>query len=303
MIDDLPLAFDPKGLAVLNGALALVMYGVALDLRLEDLIALAKDPRAPVVGLLCQCVLLPALAYPVALIFVDQPSIALGLMLVAACPGGNLSNVLTQVARGRLSVSVGMSGASTLAATFTAPFHLAFWGGMHPATRELVKDVALDPRQVMVAVFLVLGLPCVLGMATAKRFPALAERMRQPMRVFALVFLAVVILLAVLANRASLPQALGSVFVPVALLHLAAVLLGYGASRLAGLPDAERRAVTIEVSIQNTALGLGLVFTFFDGLGGMAAVAAWWGLWHLMAGGALATWWSRHPPEVEARAA
>ncbi len=297
MIDDLALAFDPKGLAVLNGALALVMYGVALDLRLEDLVALVRDPRAPFVGLLCQCVLLPALAYPVALLFVSEPSIALGLMLVAACPGGNMSNVLTQVARGRLSVSVGMSGASTLAATFTTPFHLAFWGGLHPATRELVTKVALDPAQVMVAVFLVLGLPCVLGMATARRFPAVAERMRAPMRSFSLVFLAVVILLAVVANRDALPQALGSVFVPVALLHAAAAALGYVASRLAGLPDADRRAVTIEVSIQNTALGLGLVFTFFDGLGGMAAVAAWWGLWHLLAGGAMAWMWSRWPPE------
>jgi len=297
MIDDLALAFDPKGLAVLNGALALVMYGVALDLRLDDLVALAKDPRAPVVGLVSQCVLLPALAYPVALLFVSEPSIALGLMLVAACPGGNMSNVLTQVARGRLSVSVGMSGASTLAATFTTPFHLAFWGSLHPATQELVTDVALDPKQVMVAVFFVLGLPCLLGMFTARRFPAFAQRLQRPMRVFALVFLAVVILLALVANREALPEALGSVFVPVAVLHATAAALGYGASRLARLPEADRRAVTIEVSIQNTALGLGLVFTFFDGLGGMAAVAAWWGLWHLLAGGALAMWWSRTEPE------
>ena len=119
MIDDLALAFDPKGLAVLNGALALVMYGVALDLRIEDLWALVRDPRAPCVGLLSQCVVLPILAFPVAVAFVSEPSIALGLILVAACPGGNMSNVLTQLARGRLSVSVGMSGASTLAATFT----------------------------------------------------------------------------------------------------------------------------------------------------------------------------------------
>lgn len=293
MIDDLVLQFDTRSLAVLNGALALVMFGVALDLTVGDLKRLAADPRGPAVGLLCQFVVLPALAWPLAMLTTDTPSVALGLILVAACPGGNMSNVLTQLAGGRVSVSVGMTAVSTLAATVTTPFHLALWGGMHPSTAALVQEVALDPRQVMVAVAFVLALPCTLGMATAHYAPKVAARLRAPMRWLSLLFFAVVVVGAIVANRGAFGEALGSVFVPVAILHATALGLGYGAARLARLPEPDRRAVGIEVSIQNTALGLALVFTFFDGLGGMAAVAAWWGLWHLVAGGAVAWWWSR----------
>jgi len=295
MIDELVLAFDTRSLMVLNGALALVMYGVALDLTVEDLVELVRDPRAPMVGLFCQFVVLPALAWPLAMAVASTPSVALGLILVAACPGGNMSNVLTQLAGGRVSVSVGMTAVSTLAATITTPFHLSFWGRLHPSTAALVEKVALDPAAVMVAVVFVLAIPCLLGMATARWAPQVAGRLRRPMRWLSMVFFAVVILGAVTANRGAFGEALGSVFVPVALLHAVAAGLGYGAAKLAGLPEADRRAVCIEVSIQNTALGLALVFTFFGGLGGMAAVAAWWGLWHLMAGGALAAWFARRP--------
>jgi len=295
VIDDLVLQFDTRSLAVLNGALALVMYGVALDLTVDDLARLARDPRGPAVGLLCQFVVLPAMAWGLAMLTTSTPSVALGLILVAACPGGNMSNVLTQLAGGRVSVSVGMTAVSTIAATVTTPFHLSLWGGLHPSTAELVQEVALDPRQVMVAVAFVLAVPCTLGMATARWAPRVADRLRTPMRRLSLVFFAVVVLGAIAANRGAFAQALAAVFVPVAILHASAVALGYGAAKLARLPEADRRAVSIEVSIQNTALGLALVFTFFDGLGGMAAVAAWWGLWHLVAGGAVAWWWSRRP--------
>lgn len=298
MIDELQLAFDPKSLMVLNGALALVMYGVALDLTVDDLVALARDPRGPLVGLLCQFLLLPALAWPLAMALTDTPSVALGLMLVAACPGGNMSNVLTQLAGGRVSVSVGMTAVSTLAATVTTPFHLAFWGSLSPSTAALVEAVALDPRDVMVAVAFVLALPCTLGMATARWAPWVADRLRRPMRWLSMAFFTVVVLGAVAANRGAFGQALGEVFLPVLVLHAAAAALGYGAAWVAGLPEPDRRAVCIETSIQNTALGLALVFTFFGGLGGMAAVAAWWGLWHLVAGGALAAWFARRPGGV-----
>jgi BASS family bile acid:Na+ symporter len=178
---------------------------------------------------------------------------------------------------------------------FTTPLHLSLWGGLHPATAPLVQRVALDPSAVMVTVGGVLAVPCVLGMLTAHHAPQVAARLRRPMRWLSMAFFALVVVGALVANRGAFGQALGAVFVPVALLHALAAALGYGVARLAGLPEPDRRAVCIEVSIQNTALGLALVFTFFDGLGGMAAVAAWWGLWHLLAGGALAAWFARRP--------
>lgn len=290
-IDQLVLAFDATGLMVLNGALALIMFGVALELSVGDFVRLAKDPRAPLVGLTCQFVLLPALAWPLAIAVAPTPSMALGMMLVAACPGGNVSNALTQLAGGRVSVSVGMTAASTLAAVVTTPLNLTFWGSLHPSTRALVTSVALDPVDLATTVALVLAVPCAVGMAVARFAPGVAARLLGPMKGLSVVFFVVVVLSAFAANFQVFLVAIGTVALPVALLNALALGLGYFAARLARLPEPDRRAVAIEVGIQNSGLALALIFTFFHGLGGMAAVAGWWGIWHILSGLALATFW------------
>ena len=290
-IDELRLAFDATGLRFLNGALALIMFGVALDLSVSDFIRLARDPRAPLVGLTCQFLLLPALAYPIAIAVAPTPSMALGMMLVAACPGGTVSNVLTQLAGGRLTVSVGMTAVSTIAAMVTTPFNLTFWGSLHPSTAALVTEVALDPFQVATSVATVLVIPCIAGISVAQFAPGWAARLRRPMRNLSVAFFAVVVAGAFAANWQPFLVAIATVAWPVALLNTAALALGWTAGALAGLPNRDRRAVAIEVGIQNSGLGLVLVFNFFDGLGGMAIVAAWWGIWHLIAGLALAGTW------------
>ncbi|MEZ4318715.1 MAG: bile acid:sodium symporter family protein [Myxococcota bacterium] len=290
-IDSIELAFDANGLAVLQLALSVVMFGVALELSIDDFRQLARDPRAPVVGLVCQFVLLPALTFPLAIAIAPTPSMALGMMLVAACPGGNVSNFLTSLAHGRLTVSVGMTAVSTVAAVVTTPLNLTFWGSLHPSTAALVTSVALDPIEMLKSVALLLLVPVVLGMGCAHFVPAVAERLKRPMKAVSIVFLIGVIVAAFSSNLAAFAQAIGIVFVPVLVLNGLALGLGYGASRLAGLTEAERRAVAFEVGIQNTGLGLVLVFSFFDGLGGMAVVAAWWGIWHLISGFTLASFW------------
>ena len=291
-IDELRLAFDQTGLAILNGALAFLMFGVALDLTIDDFIRLARDPRAPLVGLLCQFLLLPALTFPLALAVAPTPSMALGMMLVAACPGGNVSNLITQLAGGRVSVSVGMTAISTIAAVVTTPFNLTFWGSLAPSTAALVTEVSLDPVAVAGNVAIVLAIPCSLGIAVRRFLPGVADRLQTPMRTLSLVFFVLVVAGAVASNIGPFMIAIGAVAVPVALLNATALLLGWSTARLFGLPDRERRAVAIEVGIQNSGLGLTLVFTFFAGLGGMAAVAAWWGVWHIIAGLAVASFWA-----------
>ena len=291
-IDELKLAFDPQGLRVLNLALAFIMFGVALDLTVQDFVRLARDPRAPVIGLLCQFLLLPALTFPLAVMIAPTPSMALGMILVAACPGGNVSNVITQLAGGRVTVSVGMTAVSTVAAMVTTPFNLTFWGSLHPSTAALLTHVALDPLQVAVNVAAVLAVPCAVGMTTARFAPRLAQRLRRPMRIVSVVFFALVVAGAFIANFQPFVVAISTVAAPVAALNALALLLGWSTARLAGLPEPDRRAVAIEVGIQNSGLGLVLIFSFFEGLGGMAAVAAWWGIWHILAGLALASGWT-----------
>ncbi|MCB9674215.1 MAG: bile acid:sodium symporter family protein [Alphaproteobacteria bacterium] len=290
-IDAIELAFDENALAVLQIALSVVMFGVALDLGIQDFVNLAKDPRAPLVGLFCQFVLLPALTFPLAILVAPIPSMALGMILVAACPGGNVSNFLTQLAHGRVTVSVGMTAVSTVAAVFTTPFNLTFWGSLHPSTAKLVTAVSLDPFAMLQSVALLLLVPVLLGMGCAAYAPAFAARLRPVMKGFSILFLLGVLVSAFSANLGIFVQAIGIVFVPVLLLNALALGLGYGASRLAGLQEDERRAVSFEVGIQNSGLGLVLIFSFFDGLGGMTVVAAWWGIWHLISGFSLAAFW------------
>ena len=291
-IDDVRLVFDANGLRVLNGALALIMFGVSLDLSVRDFVRLARDPRAPFVGLFCQFLLLPAGAYLIARAVAPGPSIMLGLILVAACPGGTISNAMTQLAGGRLSVSVGMTAVSTVAAMVTTPFNLAFWGSMHPETARLVESVALDPLQVAGTVAVVLALPCASGMAVAHFRPQWASRLRRPMRYLSVIFFVAVVIGAFAANVQPFLQVIRLVAGPVALLNAFALGLGWLAATVARLSEEDRRAVTIEVGIQNSGLGLVLIFTFFNGLGGMAAIAGWWGIWHIIAGLTLAGFWS-----------
>jgi BASS family bile acid:Na+ symporter len=295
-IDAVRLNFSPESLVALNVILALVMFGVALDMKLEDFKGIGSAPRAVLIGLAAQFVLLPAIAWALTMVLKPQPSIALGIILVASCPGGNISNFLTNFARGNTALSVTVTAFSTVGAMFFTPFNTAFWGAMNPATREILTRIAIDPVEMLGAVAILLVVPALLGMTVARQFPAFAARSRKPFRVLSLVVFAAFVVGALAANWDYFLTYVHRVVIGVFLLNALGLAGGYAAARLARLPEADRRAVSIEVGIQNSGLGLVLVFNFFGGLGGMAITAAWWGIWHILAGTALATWWRRHPP-------
>ncbi|MCB9780142.1 MAG: bile acid:sodium symporter family protein [Alphaproteobacteria bacterium] len=290
-IDALQLAFSERSLTVLNGILGLIMFGVALDMKLSDFSALARAPLAPVVGLVCQFLLLPALTFVLAVNVAPTPSMALGMMLVAACPGGNVSNFFTSVAGGRVAVSVGMTAVSSLAAFVMTPLNLQLWGTRSDWTAPLVADFDLDPLKLGLQLMLLLVVPITIGMGVNHRLPTVAAKLRKPFKVGSLLFFVAFIAIAFAGNFDAFLVAIGTVFVPVALMNAMALLLGWSGARLVGLPSADRRAVAIEVGIQNSGLGLIIIFTFFGGLGGMAVVAAWWGIWHLVSGLCMAGAW------------
>lgn len=299
-IDEIVLNFNPTTLGVLNIILGLVMFGVALDMRLADFRFALRSPKPVLIGLAGQFLLLPAVTYVLTLVLDPAPSIALGMILVAACPGGNISNFLTHFARGNTALSVGMTAISTVAAIVMTPFNLAFWGSLHPTASAVLKQVALDPVEMVVAVLLLLGVPLAAGMAIARSLPGLAARLRKPMQVFSLGFFALFVIGALAANWTYFLHYVGYVAFFVFLQNGFALLVGYLAALAGGLPERDRRAVAIEVGIQNSGLGLVLIFNFFNGLGGMAVITAWWGIWHIISGLSLATVWARRPPERSA---
>ena len=294
-IDQVRLNFNPQGLFVINAAIGLMMLGVALELKLDDFKRIFRAPKAPAIGLVAQFVLLPAFTFLLTLVLTPPPSMALGMILVAACPGGNLSNLITYLAGGNCAVSVSMTAVSTAAAIFMTPLNLALWGSLNPHTEPILRAVRLNPFDVFVNIFIILGIPLIAGISLSRAFPKLVMRVRRGFKIFSLVFFILIVAGALAANWQYFLTYVGFVFFGVLIHNALALNLGYWAARLFSLPPADVRAVSIEVGIQNSGLGLVLVFTFFAGLGGMAIVTAWWGIWHIIAGLVTAFIFSRRP--------
>lgn len=294
-LDQVRLNFNPQGLFVINAAIGLMMLGVALELKLDDFKRIFIAPKAPAIGLGAQFILLPAFTFLLTLILRPPPSIALGMILVAACPGGNLSNIITYLARGNCAVSVSMTAVSTLAAIIMTPFNISLWGGLNPNTADILEAVHLSPVDVFVTVFIILGIPLGVGMLISRSFPNLADRIRRPFKIFSLVFFIGIVAAALAVNWQNFLNVIGLVFFGVLVHNALALNLGYWTGRLFRLNERDSRAVSIEVGIQNSGLGLVLVFNFFGGLGGMAIIVAWWGIWHIIAGLIAAFVFSRRP--------
>lgn len=292
-IDAVQLSFDPSSLLALNVILALIMFGVALDLKPADFVAVARNPRAAAVGLGTQIVLLPFVTFLLTLALDLPPTVELGMLLVATCPGGNVSNFLAALARGNVSLSISMTAVVTAAAIVTTPGNIALWGRLNPVTQPVLRAVSIDPLEMGSVVALIIGLPVALGMWVHTRHPNWSAHLRRPFKVGSLVFLAIFIGVALSKNLGPAREFLPFIAGTVVAHNLLALALGRLMGEVAKLEEADKRTLTIEVGIQNSGLGLVLIFSFFDGLGGMAVVAAFWGIWHLISGTALARYWAK----------
>jgi len=297
-LDAVRLNFEGSGLWVLNVIIGLIMFGVALDLRVGDFVSIVRSPKGPLIGLFAQFVLLPAISFLLTLILRPTPSVALGMILIAACPGGNLSNFLTALSKGNAAMSVTMTALSTVFAVFFTPFNLSLWGNLNPATAKILTVIEMETSDLFQTILIILGVPTALGMACGSLFPRIARRMINPFKVFSILAFLTFVGIAFSKNFDVFRSYIHWVLLAVFLQNGMALAIGYFSAYITGLPEADRRAIAIEVGIQNSALGLVLVFRYFDGLGGMALVAGWWGIWHVFSGLTLATIWARRPPEI-----
>lgn len=297
-LDQIQLSFSASSLWVLNGVLALLMFGIALELSPADFARVVRKPKAAMVGIICQFLILPAATFLLIQILRPPPSVALGMILVAACPGGNVSNVIVYMSGGNSALSVGMTAISSSAATLFLPLNFAFWASLDSGASQLMAEVAISPWSILLPLVLLLGLPMVLGMWAGARFPTLAGKVRKPLRTVCGVIFLLFVALSFYKNAAVLGPEILPVLLLVVVHNASALSLGYAAGRMMRLSPRDCRTISIEVGIQNSGLAVGLIFAVFHGLGGMAMIAVLWGLWHIVAGSALAVFWSRRPLSV-----
>lgn len=307
-LDQVRINFSTSGSHLLNVILGMIMFGVALDIRPKEFKTVFNRPKVLIGGLLAQMFFLPAITFLIILLFhkLLTPTVAMGMILVAACPGGNISNFICNFAKGKVELSVTMTAMTTALAILTTPLNFAFWGKMYlnylanHSSTELLQPLTIDPYQMFHTVFILLGIPLILGMSTAHFLPALSRKLAPWFQKFSIVMFAAMIVIAFSNNLDIFLNYIGYIFLIVLFHNASAFATGYLTASVFGAASIERRAISIEVGIQNSGLGLALLFNpkIFPpemAIGGMLLITAWWGIWHIVAGMTLGTYWHRRP--------
>ncbi|WP_323792712.1 bile acid:sodium symporter family protein [Nocardioides sp.] len=275
---------------------AFFLFGVALDTRIGDFRDVVRRPWVIAVGVVAQYVVAPGLTLLLTLALGVKGSVAIGMLLVACCPAGNLSNILTHRARGDVALSISLTGVSNVLAVLVTPVALAFWSGLNPSAEALLRDIELSPWDVVAEVALLIGLPFAAGLLVAWRAPGFAARAQRFVEPGALVLLLLIVVGGLASQFGVFTAYLAVVVLPIAGQNLLALGVGYGTGRVCRLSEAGTRAMTFELGVRNTGLAVVLALGFFADLGGVVFVAALWGLWDVLTGLALATWWRRRTP-------
>lgn len=295
-LDPLVINFSKAGQDAINMVLAVVMFGVALGIRPAIFKEVILKPKSVIIGLISQWILLPAFTFGLVVVLNDYitPMIAMGMILVASCPGGNISNFITSLSKGNSELSISLTAFSTAFAPVTTPFNFAFWGGLYTTYLNKQANVALQTLQInffdmFYIVFLLLGIPLILGLLTSKYFPKFANKLKKPLQYFSIIFFIAMVILAMGNNLSMIMKYIWFVFFIVLVHNAIALLIGFSVATLTKLPKKDRRTLTIETGIQNSGLGLVLLFNpkiFPPDLmnGGMLFITAWWGIWHIVAG-------------------
>jgi BASS family bile acid:Na+ symporter len=285
----------------LNAVLFAMIYSVALELRPVDFVRVAGRPLPVIAGLVAQFVLLPVTTF-VATLLLDLPAnIEAGMLLVAACPCGSLSNFVTHYSRGNTALSVSITAVANLIALVMTPTNFTWMIASNPNTAQWLREIAVDPAMIWVNLAFVLALPLTLGLLTSHWLPSFSERIRKPLGRFAVSALFAFVIVALIRDRQLLMTGIGGLFVVVIVHNAVGLGLGYASGAVAKLPAADRQALTFETGMQNSGLALGIVGTQFDADVGMVLVAGLWGIWHIVSGFSLAHFWRTRRVERLAR--
>ncbi len=298
VLDSLKINFDTEELWVLNITLAIIMYGVSLGISVDDFKRLFKNPKIVLVGIFSQFILFPLITFMLINIINPLPSIALGMVMVAACPGGNISNFMTQLSGGNAALSVSLTAFATLVAVLMTPINLAFWGNMYEPIAKILRTVELNPFELVKLVTLILGIPLMLGMLTRKVNSNFANKLSKILKPISIIIFLIFIVIAFSQNLDIFMEYIHYVFFLVLLHNFSGYIGGFYFAKTMKLSYNDQKTLALETGIQNSGLGLLLVFTFFEGLGGMALCVAFWGIWDIVSGLGLAYYWSKKTAKI-----
>jgi len=306
-LDPIKINFSASGSFILNIVLALIMFGIALGMRIEQFKMLLQSPKPVVIGMVLQFIILPSITFVLVILLnsVITPTVAMGMILVAACPGGNISNFMTSLSKGNTELSVTLSAISTMLAIFMTPFNFSFWGGLYVnfinnRAGGMLQPLEIEYSEMFQTVIIILGIPIVAGILFAKYFPALSLKMKKVFQYISIIFFVALVVIMFSNNWELFVNYIKYIFL-IVLIHNSILLAsGYGVSALLRQPDKNRRTLTIETGIQNSGLGLVLllnpqIFPPELAIGGMLFVTAWWGIWHIISGLSVSFYWSRTP--------
>ncbi len=291
-IDKVVINFEERQLFLLNMCLSFLMFGVALDLGVKEFKYLLRKPKSMLVGLTSQLILLPLLT--LVLIYLWQPpiSIQLGMLIVAVCPGGNVSNYFVHRSRGNTALSISLTSIVTLTAVLFTPLSFLFFTKLLGNPQSGIS-ISIDPVSMILLFCQLILVPLLVGMLIKHYLPSFRDLIVKPARWFSILLLVGIIAFALHRNM-SVVQDYWHLFFALVLVHnTLALMVGYIFARINRLSLADTKAISIETGIQNSGLGLILIFNYFDGLGGMAVIAAWWGVWHLVSGLLISSVWAR----------
>lgn len=307
VLDNVRLNFSATSLLALNITIAFVMFGVALELKPSHLKNVFAKPKSVFVGLLSQFFLLPLTTFLLIILLNPTPTVAMGMILIASCPGGNVSNFMSALAKGNVALSVSLTAISTLGATFITPLNFALWGGLYLKNYGAAEDgsylvpIEIDFLQMLQTVVVLLLIPVISGVLFSMFLPSITIKIKKPIRQLSLIIFIILVFVLLLVNFDNFMKFIYLVFIIVFIHNGLALAMGFFTATLFKLPQTDTRTISIETGIQNSGLALALMFNpkIFPpelALGGMTIIAAWWGVWHIISGLALSMFWSRKQP-------
>ena len=298
-IDSIQVSLNAGGMNTINIVLAFVMYGVALGIKPQIFVEVFKKPKSVLLGMLCQLILLPAFTYLLAILLTGwiSPMMGLGMILVAACPGGNISNFMSSLAKANIELSVSLTVISTALAVILTPFNFWCWGSLYlhsAAVSAEIPTLVIPLWDVFKTIFILLGIPLILGILTSHYLPKVAGALKKPLQWLSILIFIAMVVLSFSSNIDAFLLSVKYIFLVVLIHNLLALCIGYSVGTIGKVPFRDRRTLTIETGIQNSGLGLALMlgtslFAGFPPHGGMLVITAWWGIWHIISGLTVAT--------------